>query len=330
MRILVTGGAGFIGSRLSKYLLENNSEVIVIDDLNDYYDPAIKQANVDMLSTFDNFTFYKGDIRSVQDMNAIFSNHKIEMVIHLAAKAGVRPSIQNPQLYYDVNVMGTLNILETMRKYACRKMIFGSSSSVYGNNKETPFSEAHAVDNPISPYAATKKSGELLCYNYHHLYNFDIFCLRFFTVYGPGQRPEMAIAKFTEAILNNKDIPMFGDGSTERDYTYVDDIVHGINCAMKKLRGYNIFNLGESRTISLRALISLIEKNCGKDAHINELPSQAGDVTTTYADISKAKKLIDYKPTTDIETGIANYVKWYTESKIQSKTNEKFKIKHAK
>jgi UDP-glucuronate 4-epimerase len=178
MRILITGGAGFIGSRLSKHLLEIGSEVVVIDNLNDYYDPAIKKSNIQILSSFDSFSFYQGDIRSVQDMDNIFSNHKIEMVVHLAAQAGVRPSIQDPKLYYEVNVIGTLNILETMRKYGCKKMIFGSSSSVYGNNKTTPFSEDHPVDNPISPYAATKKSGELLCYNYHHLYNFDIFCLR--------------------------------------------------------------------------------------------------------------------------------------------------------
>ncbi len=330
MRILITGGAGFIGSRLSKHLLERGSEVLVIDNLNDYYDPAIKENNIKTLSHFDTFKFFKGDIRSVQDMDMIFSTHKIEMVIHLAAQAGVRPSIQDPKLYYDVNVMGTLNILETMRKYGCRKMVFGSSSSVYGNNKTTPFSEKHPVDNPISPYAATKKSGELLCYNYHHLYNFDIFCLRFFSVYGPGQRPEMAIAKFTDAIFNDKDIPMYGDGSSERDYTYVDDIVQGIMASMKKLRGYDIFNLGESSTISLKNLIHLIEKNCGKDAHINKLPMQAGDVSITYADISKAKEKLSYHPTTDIQTGVANYVKWYRETILQINSEINIKIKHVK
>ncbi len=327
MRILVTGGAGFIGSRLGKYLLELGSEVVVIDNLNDYYDPAIKEANIDMLSAYNGFTFYKGDIRSEQDMDNIFAQHKIEMVIHLAAQAGVRPSIQDPKLYYDVNINGTLNILETMRKYGCKKMIFGSSSSVYGNNKVTPFSESHPVDNPISPYAATKKSGELLCYNYHHLYNFDIFCLRFFSVYGPGQRPEMAIAKFTEAIFNGADIPMYGDGSSERDYTYVDDIVQGIMCSMKKLRGYDIFNLGESSTISLKALITLVQKYCGKDAHINQLPMQAGDVSITYADISKAKEKLGYQPTTDIETGIANYVQWYKETKQATKPKQNVNVK---
>ncbi len=318
MRILVTGGAGFIGSRLAKYLLENGDEVIVIDNLNDYYDPAIKQANINMLSDFDAFTFFKGDIRSEKDMDTIFSETKIEQVIHLAAQAGVRPSIADPKLYYDVNINGTLNILETMRRYGCKKMIFGSSSSVYGNNKTVPFSEEHPVDNPISPYAATKKSGELLCYNYHHLYNFDIFCLRFFSVYGPGQRPEMAIAKFTKAILNGEDIPMYGDGSSERDYTYVDDIVNGIILSMKQLRGYDIFNLGESTTINLRSLIELLEKTCGQDAYINKLPMQAGDVSITYADISKAKRLLGYQPRTTIEQGIANYVKWYKEKTNQN------------
>jgi len=281
--------------------------------LNWLYDPAIKRANIEMLSAYDNFTFCEGDIREMADLEAIFSKDQISQVVHLAAQAGVRPSIQDPKLYYDVNVMGTLNILETMRKYACKKMVFGSSSSVYGNNKQTPFSEAHPVDNPISPYAATKKSGELLCYNYHHLYNFDIFCLRFFSVYGPGQRPEMAIAKFTDAILNGRDIPMYGDGSSERDYTYVEDIVNGIMLSMKKLRGYDIFNLGESTTISLKNLISLIEKSCGKDSHITQLPMQAGDVSITYADISKARKVLGYKPRTTIEQGVANYVKWYKE-----------------
>ena len=330
MKILITGGAGFIGSRLSKHLLEMGSEVVVIDNLNDYYDPAIKEANIEMLSSFESFSFYKGDIRNVQDMDKIFAAHKIEMVVHLAAQAGVRPSIQDPKLYYDVNVTGTLNILETMRKYSCKKMIFGFSSSVYGNNKITPFSEAHPVDNPISPYAATKKSGELLCYNYHHLYNFDIFCLRFFSVYGPGQRPEMAIAKFTDAIFNGKDIPMYGDGSSERDYTYVDDIVQGVMRSMKKLRGYDIFNLGESSTISLKNLINLVEKNCGQDAHINQLPMQAGDVSITYADISKAKEKLGYHPTTDIETGVANYVNWYKETILQINSKTNIKIKHVK
>ncbi len=319
MRILITGGAGFIGSQLAKTLLEKKHEIIVIDNLNDYYDPAIKRANIAMLSAYDSFTFVEGDIREVAHLEAIFSKEKIAQVVHLAAQAGVRPSIQDPKLYYDVNITGTLNILETMRKYACKKMVFGSSSSVYGNNKITPFSEEHPVDNPISPYAATKKSGELLCYSYHHLYNFDIFCLRFFSVYGPGQRPEMAIAKFTDAILNGRDIPMYGDGSSERDYTYVEDIVEGIMLSMKKLRGYDIFNLGESTTISLKNLITLIEKSCGKDSHITQLPMQAGDVSITYADISKAKNILGYKPKTTIEQGVANYVKWYKERK--EKTN---------
>jgi len=325
MRILITGGAGFIGSQLAKSLLEKRHEIVVIDNLNDYYDPAIKRANIEMLSTYELFTFVEGDIRSIADLEDIFSKDKITQVVHLAAQAGVRPSIQDPKLYYDVNIIGTLNILETMRKYGCKKMIFGSSSSVYGNNTETPFSESHAVDHPISPYAATKKSGELLCYNYHHLYNFDIFCLRFFSVYGPGQRPEMAIAKFTDAILNGKDIPMYGDGSSERDYTYVEDIVDGIILSMKNLRGYNVFNLGESTTISLKNLIALIEKSCGKESHITQLPMQAGDVSITYADISKAKALLGYQPKTTIEQGVANYVKWYKTQATKKTTTKEIK-----
>jgi len=330
MRILITGGAGFIGARLAKHLLESGSEVIVIDNLNDYYDPKIKKSNIKELSEFPEFKFYKGDIRSIADIESIFQQQKIDMVVHLAAMAGVRPSIQDPKLYYDVNINGTLNILETMRKYSCKKMIFGSSSSVYGNNKEVPFSEEHPVDHPISPYAATKKSGELLCYNYHHLYNFDIFCLRFFSVYGPGQRPEMAIAKFTKAIFNGDDIPMYGDGSSERDYTYVADIIQGITLSMSKLRGYDVINLGESSTISLKALITLIEKHCGQSAHIEKLPMQAGDVMITYADINKASRRLGYKPTTDIDSGIAQYVKWFKKHRLPDLSRSKTKIKHVK
>ena len=325
MRILITGGAGFIGSQLAKTLLEKKHEIIVIDNLNDYYDSAIKRANVEMLSAYETFTFVKGDIREITDLEDIFSKNKINQVVHLAAQAGVRHSIQDPKLYYDVNVTGTLNILETMRKFACKKMIFGSSSSVYGNNKISPFSEAHPVDNPISPYAATKKSGELLCYTYHHLYNFDIFCLRFFTVFGPGQRPEMAIAKFTDDILNGKDIHMYGDGSSERDYTYVEDIVDGIILSMKKLRGYDIFNLGESTTISLKDLIRLIEKSCGVDSHITQLPMQAGDVSITYADISKAKEVLGYEPKITMEQGVANYVNWFKKRQEESVSAKKKK-----
>lgn len=311
MKIFLTGGAGFIGSHLTRRLLAKGHSVVCIDNLNDYYDPNIKIKNLKEFQSNREYHFYQNDIRDKGALANIFENHKIDLVIHLAAQAGVRPSIEDPELYYAVNIMGTLNILEQMKSSNCTKMIFGSSSSVYGNNKLTPFSEEHPVDNPISPYAATKKSGELLCHTFHKLYNIDIFCLRFFSVYGPGQRPEMAIAKFTKAIFEDQPIPMYGDGSSERDYTYIDDIVNGIMLSIKNLRGFDIFNIGESATISLKRLIQLIEQVCEKKAIINQLPMQAGDVQITYADISKAFRVLGYQPKTDIEEGVRRYVNWY-------------------
>lgn len=316
MNILLTGGAGFIGSHLTKRLLNLGFKVICIDNLNDYYDPQIKKANLSEFKGQENFSFYHNDIREKNAVSYIFQNHHIDLVIHLAAQAGVRPSIEDPQLYYDVNITGTLNLLECMKQHGCSKMLFGSSSSVYGNNKKVPFSEADPVDNPISPYAATKKSGELLCHTFHHLYGFDIFCLRFFSVYGPGQRPEMAIAKFTKAIFDGESIPMFGDGSSARDYTYVDDIVNGIMLSLKNLKGFDIFNLGESKTITLRNLIRLIEDVCERKASINQLPMQAGDVSITYADIGKSKNHLGYEPKTNIEEGVRRYVNWYRQNHI--------------
>ncbi len=234
------------------------------------------------------------------------------MVAHLAAKAGVRSSIKNPEIYFDVNVRGTLNILEAMRKNNVRKLIFTSSSSVYGNNKKVPFSESDVVDKPISPYAASKKAAELLCHTYHHLHGFDIFCLRLFTVYGPRQRPDLAIHKFAKLIMEGKPIPFFGDGSTERDYTYIEDIINGIMGAIKNLKGYDIFNLGESKTISLIELVHTLEKLLGKKAIIDYLPTQPGDVTKTYADISKTKQQLGYNPSTIIEDGIEKFINWLT------------------
>jgi len=311
MKIFLTGGAGFIGSHLTRSLLAHGHTVVCIDNLNDFYDPNIKVKNLKEFESNREYHFYQNDIRDKGALKMIFNTHKIDLVVHLAAQAGVRPSIEDPELYYAVNIMGTLNILEQMKASGCKKMIFGSSSSVYGNNKKTPFSELDPVDNPISPYAATKKSGELLCHTFHKLYNIDIFCLRFFSVYGPGQRPEMAIAKFTKAIFEGDPIPMYGDGSSERDYTYVDDIVNGILLSINNLKGFDIFNLGEASTISLKNLIHLIENICEKKALINELPMQAGDVTITYADNSKAKELLGYSPKTNIEEGVRRYVNWY-------------------
>ncbi|NNE30405.1 MAG: SDR family NAD(P)-dependent oxidoreductase, partial [Saprospiraceae bacterium] len=312
--ILITGGAGFIGSNLTKTLLDQGHQIVCLDNFNDFYDPDIKQQNILPFVLNNRYSLVQGDLRNSTELKNLFADHPIDVVIHLAAQAGVRPSIENPQLYYDVNVMGTVNLLEAMRSAGCTKMIFGSSSSVYGNNEKVPFSESDPVDNPISPYAATKKAGELLCHTFHHLYGMDILCLRFFTVYGPSQRPEMAIPKFTQAILEGRSITMFGDGNSERDYTYVGDIVQGIVLAMDKVKGFDIINLGESKTIPLKNQIQLIEKETGRMANIQQLPMQPGDVQRTNADISRAKEFLGYDPKVDIETGIRNYVAWHIEN----------------
>ena len=312
MTILVTGGAGFIGSSLVDRLLSVGHAVLAIDNYDDFYDRSIKEKNIQNALYSASFKLIEGDIRNENLLSELFRNYRIDLVTHLAAKAGVRPSIKNPEIYFDVNVRGTLNILEAMRKNNVRKLIFTSSSSVYGNNKKVPFSESDIVDNPISPYAASKKAGELLCHTYHHLHGFDIFCLRLFTVYGPRQRPDLAIHKFAKLIMEGKPIPFFGDGSTERDYTYIEDIVDGIMRAIKNLKGYDIFNLGESKTISLIELVHTLEKLLGKKAIIDYLPTQPGDVTKTYADISKTKQLLGYNPSTIIEEGIEKFINWLT------------------
>ena len=310
MNLIVTGGAGFIGSNLSEKLLTEGHNVICIDNFNEYYDPSIKRRNIELLKS-DRFKLYEGDILDKNFLEEVFFENKIEIVIHLAAMAGVRPSIDNPFNCYNVNVIGTLNVLEVMKKFNVNKMVFASSSSLYGNNEKLPFSEGDNVDNPISPYAASKKSGELLCYTYSHLYKFNINCLRFFTVYGPKQRPDLAIYKFTKALLNHEPIHFYGNGSTRRDYTHVNDIVHGIINALEKLDGYNVYNLGESSTISLLDLIRLLEKYTEEKAEIIYLPMQAGDVMQTYADISKAKVNLAYLPKVSIENGLNDFVKWY-------------------
>jgi UDP-glucuronate 4-epimerase len=261
------------------------------------------------------FQFHEADIRDSTALNEIFSAEQIDVVIHLAAKAGVRPSIDSIAAYYDVNVNGTVSLLEAMRVHEVKKMLFASSSSVYGDNRKVPFSEDDRVDNPISPYASTKKSGELLCHVYNHLYNFDITCLRFFTVFGPRQRPDLAIHKFTRLIDDGKPIPFYGDGYTSRDYTYIEDIVNGIDCALNNLNGYRVYNLGESKVVNLKELVAAIEKSLGKKALINQLPPQQGDVSKTCADISKATTEIGYNPRYDIETGIEKFVEWYKANK---------------
>lgn len=303
-KVLITGAAGFIGSNLALTMLKQGIIVSGIDNFDNFYDPLIKRNAIRKLELFPGFKIYEGDIRDKELLDRIFATDKPELVIHLAARAGVRPSIEQPELYYDVNVTGTLVLLEAMRRAEIKNMLFASSSSVYGNNKKVPFSESDPVDNPISPYAATKKSGELLCYTYHHLYQFNIFCLRFFTVYGPGQRPEMAIQQFGRKIAEGTPITLFGDGTTRRDYTFVDDIVAGILASAEHLNGYEILNLGNSDTISLIDLVHGMEETLGKKAIIEWKPMQPGDVEITYADISKAQKLIGYKPDYPVKKGL--------------------------
>lgn len=311
MNILVTGAAGFIGSHVSEQFIKSGNKVIGIDNFDEFYPIEFKEMNLADLKKNSQFQFCNTDIRDSKSLSEIFNQNKVDVVIHLAAKAGVRPSIESIEEYYDVNVNGTVSLLESMRKNGVTKMIFASSSSIYGNNTKVPFAETDPVDNPISPYASTKKSGELLCHVYSHLYNFDITCLRFFTVFGPRQRPDLAIHKFTRLIEKEKPIPFYGDGSSSRDYTYIDDIVSGISCALDHLDGYKIYNLGESHVITLKHLVNVIENELGKKAILNRLPMQPGDVTRTYADISKAKSEIGYNPKFDFEAGISEFVKWY-------------------
>jgi len=313
MNFFITGGAGFIGSHLIKELLEKNHRIICFDDFNDYYSPVTKRNNIQGHANNSNFNLIEGDVRDSALLENIFLKNNFDCVVHLAARAGVRPSIYYPKLYADVNILGTLNILECAKKYKVKKCIFASSSSVYGNNKKVPFLEIDPVDFPISPYAATKRAGELLCYNYHHLYGISIACLRFFTVYGPRQRPEMAIHSFIRSIARDDTIIMYGDGLTSRDYTYVDDIVSGIFLSIEKEFEFEIFNMGNSYPVPLIDLIRMIEKYSGKSAKIEKKPLQPGDVEKTYAGIEKAKNLLGWKPEVGIDDGIQRTVEWYRE-----------------
>jgi UDP-glucuronate 4-epimerase len=324
MRILVTGAAGFIGSHLGERLLSSGHDLVAIDNFNDFYAPESKRRNftgvmqVACASERD-CILCEGDIRDAAFVDAVFAQEGPDAVIHLAAAAGVRPSIQNPLLYEEVNVRGTLNLLEAARKAGIRPFVFSSSSSVYGENPKVPFAESDPVDNPISPYAATKKAGELVCHSWHHLYRMNIACLRFFTVYGPRQRPDLAISKFIRLIDAGEPIPLFGDGSTSRDYTYIDDIVDGVGRALAWVCAddcrYDIFNLGESRPVELRRLVEVIESALGKKAVIDRQPLQPGDVARTYADLDKSSAVLGYRPTTAIEDGVAAQVRWYRAEK---------------
>jgi len=309
--ILVTGGAGFIGSHLVEALLEEGREVVVLDNFDDFYDPALKRATLKPLLGRPGLTVVEGDIRDAELVNGLFTDRTIGVVVHLAARAGVRPSIQDPLLYSDVNVNGTVVLLEACRKHGVGKFIFGSSSSVYGNSGDVPFSEKDDVSMPVSPYAATKRAGELICATYHALYQLNIFCLRFFTVYGPRQRPEMAIHKFTRLIDRGLPLPRFGDGSSRRDYTYITDIISGVQRSIERVQGFEILNLGGSATTRLSELIGMLEARLGKKALIEETADQPGDVVATWADVSKAKRLLEYAPQVPIEEGLSRFVEWY-------------------
>jgi len=309
MKVIVTGAAGFIGSHLCERLLERNCSVVGVDNFDDFYDPQVKRRNIAGCRTNESFQLLEADIRDSDAMNEALSDGA-DVIVHLAARAGVRPSIEQPVLYADVNINGTLVLLEAAAKHNVTRFVFGSSSSVYGNNRKVPFAEVDNVDFPISPYAATKKACELICYTYHKLYAIDMTCLRFFTVYGPRQRPDLAIHKFAKLIEQNKPIGIFGDGTMMRDFTYIDDIIAGILAAIEKCSGYNIYNLGESRPISVNNLVTAIEKALGKEAQRQYLPVQPGDVEQTYADVSKAVNELGYNPSTTIESGLERFVTW--------------------
>jgi len=315
--ILVTGGAGFIGSHLCGHLLKEGHRVFCFDNFDDYYDPNIKIQNVEpMARDFpDRFQVLTGDLRNPDHLSDLFKRTPIKRVVHLAARAGVRPSIERPLLYEDVNIRGTLTLLEACKAHGTRELIFASSSSVYGENQRVPFSEQDLDIQPISPYGATKRAGELLCYSYHHLCGLNIACLRIFTAYGPRQRPEMAIHKFTRLIDEGKSIPLFGDGSSRRDYTYIDDLIDGILGVIVHHKGFEIYNLGESQTTSLIDLVRLLESALGKKAKIDALAHQPGDVSITYADITKAKRMLGYEPKVGMVEGINRFVEWYKGNK---------------
>lgn len=312
---LITGVAGFIGSHIAEALVMKGIKVVGLDNFDNFYCPKIKKRNIGKLIDNELFTLREGDVRDKVVLNTIFEEHKPQVVIHLGAMAGVRPSIEQPELYIEVNINGTVNLLETMKQFGVKKFIFASSSSVYGNRSKVPFVETDNVDKAISPYASTKKAGEVIAHTYHHLYGIDMLLLRFFTVYGERQRPDLAIHKFTKLIMEGKPIPFYGNGLTFRDYTHISDIVSGVVEAVKLIESeenlYEIINMGNNQTVSLQEMVAHIEKAVGKKAIINKMPMQMGDVAKTYADIGKAKRLLGYNPKMNFEKGIRQFVKWY-------------------
>lgn len=314
MKVLVTGGAGFIGSHIVHRLLKTGRTATVLDNFNDYYAPSIKRANVAGFGG--QVEVIEGDICDVDTVKRVTREGKFDSIIHIAARAGVRPSLENPRAYIETNINGTHNLLEAAKENGISQFLFASSSSVYGLNKVVPFSEDAALPQTLSPYAATKLAGEHLCGNYSHLYDLQVACLRFFTVYGPGQRPDLAIHKFSDLIYHDKPVPQFGDGSTRRDYTYVDDIIDGVMGAMNYTgKKFDIFNLGESETTTLSELVAALEKAIGKTAQIKYLPDQPGDMPLTCANIDKARALLGYNPQVKIAEGIPKFVEWYLSTK---------------
>ena len=314
MRILVTGGAGFIGSHLVDRLVERGEEVVCLDIFNDDYPPATKRRNIERHVTSGAVSLAEGDVCDGKFVGEVFEKYRPQKVVHLAARAGVTLSLFDPLDYERVNCRGTLQLLSASVTHNVEQFVFASSSSIYGNSSKLPFAE-DGVYQPISPYAATKLAGEHYCHTWHHLYGLPVTCLRFFTVHGPRQRPRMAIHKFVRLIDSGKPIPQFGDGTTRRDYTYVDDIIQGVEGAIDKVFDYEIINLGESRTVSLSELIAAIEKVTGKQAQVQELPERPGDVRETFADISKARRLLGYDPKFPLEKGLENFWKWYQENR---------------
>ena len=324
MAVLVTGGAGFIGSHVVERLIERGEEVVVLDDFNAYYDPALKERNLSAVLDNPTLQAVRGDVAEPADVAAAFSRAPIRAVMHLAGRAGVRPSVADPLLYERANSRGTLVLLEECRRAGIERFIFASSSSVYGTTSRVPFVETDPADHAISPYAATKRAAEISCYTYHHLYGLPVTCLRLFTAYGPRQRPDLAIHAFTRAILAGREIQLYGDGSTARDYTYVADIVDGLLASLDRPEpfGYEIINLGNSRPVPLRELVQLLETTLDRPARVRYIDEQPGDVRLTYADISKAHRLLGYVPRVSLPEGIARFAQWYQEEHMLAEARQ--------